>query len=303
MRPSVTRLKHGIKDPEDATRLLQLSNMIVATPHVLNACSEDALNVVLERCSHLMVDEAHHAPARTWKRVVDAFADRKVLLFTTTPFREDGKPVPGRTIYRFPLREAQRDGYFTTIDYRAVVDIEGTDALLADLAIARLREDLAAGYDHILMARADNIARAEALLILYKAKAADLGPVALHERVLVADRKAAHQALENRSCRVVVCVDMLGEGYDLPSLKVAALHDVKKSLSPMIQFIGRFTRAGTTVAGLGTAFLDGTRLRQLATVPADTERSGLADRSVRIGGRQTAGLADTGSPGEVPEQP
>ena len=117
--------------------------------------------------------------------------------------------------------------------------IEGTDALLADLAVARLREDLAAGYDHILTARADNIARAEALLIMYKTKGAD--------------RKAAHQALENRSCRVVVCVDMLGEGYDLPSLKVAVLHDVKKSLSPMIQFIGRFTRGGTTVTGLGTA--------------------------------------------------
>lgn len=253
LRPCVTRLKHGIKTSQDAMRMLQASNVIVATPHVLNACSEDALNIVLEQCSHLMVDEAHHAPAPTWKRVVDAFADRKVLLFTATPFREDGKPVPGRTIYRFPLREAQRDGYFTTIDYRAVASIEGTDGLLADLAIARLREDLAAGYDHILMARADNIARAENLLTLYKTIAADLGPVVLHERIPAADRRTAHQNLENRSCRVVVCVDMLGEGYDLPSLKVAALHDVKKSLSPMIQFIGRFTRAGTTVTRLGTA--------------------------------------------------
>jgi superfamily II DNA or RNA helicase len=36
---------------------------------------------------------------------------------------------------------------------------------------------------------------------------------------------------------------MLGEGFDLPQLKIAALHDLKKSLGPMVQFIGRSTRA------------------------------------------------------------
>ncbi|WP_346763412.1 hypothetical protein [Escherichia sp. E4694] len=35
---------------------------------------------------------------------------------------------------------------------------------------------------------------------------------------------------------------MLGEGYDLPNLKIAALHDHHKSLAVTLQFIGRFTR-------------------------------------------------------------
>ena len=35
---------------------------------------------------------------------------------------------------------------------------------------------------------------------------------------------------------------MLGEGFDLPELKVAALHDIRKSLPVTLQFIGRFTR-------------------------------------------------------------
>ena len=35
---------------------------------------------------------------------------------------------------------------------------------------------------------------------------------------------------------------MLGEGFDLPELKIAALHDVKKSLPVTLQFTGRFTR-------------------------------------------------------------
>jgi superfamily II DNA or RNA helicase len=48
--------------------------------------------------------------------------------------------------------------------------------------------------------------------------------------------------LERRT-QIVVCVDMLGEGFDLPELKIAAFHDVKKSLAVTLQLAGRFTRA------------------------------------------------------------
>jgi hypothetical protein len=36
---------------------------------------------------------------------------------------------------------------------------------------------------------------------------------------------------------------MLGEGFDLPELKVAAIHDLHKSLAILLQFTGRFTRS------------------------------------------------------------
>ena len=49
----------------------------------------------------------------------------------------------------------------------------------------------------------------------------------------------------------LVCVDMLGEGFDLPNLKVAALHSPHRSLAVTLQFIGRFAR--TNAANLGTA--------------------------------------------------
>jgi hypothetical protein len=200
-----------------------------------------------------MVDEAHHAPAPSWTVIIDAFVDHSVLLFIATPFREDGKTIPGRTIYRFPLREAQKDGYFTTIDYKTVISLEHTDRVLADLAITRLRTDLAAGFDHILMARAKSVMRAKEILEIYRRLAPDFGPAVLYEKLSDGRRKAVMKALTTRECRIVVCVDMLGEGFDLPSLKIAALHDIKKSLSPMIQFIGRFTRSVSTSSSIGTA--------------------------------------------------
>jgi hypothetical protein len=76
--------------------------------------------------------------------------------------------------------------------------------------------------------------------------------------------------LRARTSRVVVCVDMLGEGFDLPQLKVLALHDSRKSLSPLIQLVGRFTRSSETDATLGQATV-------LAKLDAATALSPLRD--------------------------
>lgn len=72
--------------------------------------------------------------------------------------------------------------------------------------------------------------------------ASDLNPVLLHSQTGERSRRDCVSALKNGSSHVVVCVDMLGEGFDLPRLKILALHDPKQSLSPMIQLVGRTTR-------------------------------------------------------------
>ena len=48
--------------------------------------------------------------------------------------------------------------------------------------------------------------------------------------------------LRDGTIRSVAVVGMLGEGFDLPSLRVAAYHDKHKSLAPTIQLIGRLVR-------------------------------------------------------------
>ncbi len=53
--------------------------------------------------------------------------------------------------------------------------------------------------------------------------------------------------------KIVVCVDMFGEGIDIPTLKIAAIHDKYKSLPITLQFIGRFAR--TSSNNLGNAKL------------------------------------------------
>ncbi|HVV76270.1 MAG TPA: DEAD/DEAH box helicase family protein [Mycobacteriales bacterium] len=265
-RPIVGRLEHGLTDPDEAARFADACNVVVATPNALEASSPAALERFYREFSHLVVDEAHHAPAATWARIIGEFDTRPVLLFTATPYREDRRALPGRIIYRFPLRAAQADGYFTKIDYRAVLSLEGADTAVAELAVSRLRSDLAAGHDHILLARARSVTRATELGTLYAEVAPEFGPRVLHDALSARKRKEVFAALADRSCRIVICVDMLGEGFDLPQLKIAAIHDVKKSLGPMIQFIGRFsrTRADTDI---GTASVFVARDPALALSP------------------------------------
>ncbi|NUP12328.1 MAG: DEAD/DEAH box helicase family protein [Polyangiaceae bacterium] len=197
----------------------------------------------------LVLDEAHHVAASSWTDFRKHFQGRKILQFTATPFRRDGKPVDGKVLYTYPLRRAQEDGYFTKINFRPVVEPDASDAdrVIAEEAIAQLRQDLSSGLDHIIMARCETIERAETVHAIYNSQAPDFAPVVVHSGQGTSTSVLA--ALTNRATRIVVCVDMLGEGFDLPHLKVAAVHDSHKSLAILLQFAGRFTRTSGTNIG------------------------------------------------------
>jgi superfamily II DNA/RNA helicase len=119
-------------------------------------------------------------------------------------------------------------------------DPNRSDEMIAARAIAQLRADFAKG--HILMARVDTIARADKVFALYE-RYPEFNPVKLHTQVPARAREDARQAVVSKRARHVVCVDMLGEGFDLPKLKIAAFHDIRKSLAVTLQLAGRFTRS------------------------------------------------------------
>jgi superfamily II DNA or RNA helicase len=60
--------------------------------------------------------------------------------------------------------------------------------------------------------------------------------------------------LKSREFDGVVCVNMLGEGFDFPNLKIAALHSPHRSLGVTLQFIGRFARTGDETIGRARFF-------------------------------------------------
>jgi hypothetical protein len=274
--PIVGTLKHRPQSSVDVKDFFSRCNVIVTTMAVAGGCLNTVQAAMAEAASHLVIDEAHHISAKTWERFRRQFNDRRVLQFTATPFRSDRKHVDGKVIYNYPLRKAQAEGYFKPITFRPVIayDPAEADTAIARTALAQLEADLVTGYDHLIMARAKDIARATAVHSVYQSHAAHHGPVLLHSQMSGAQRQQAIADLRARHCRIIICVDMLGEGFDLPSLKIAALHDVHKSLAVTLQFIGWFTRAqselgdATVIANLANAEV-AQSLRELYAEDAD----------------------------------
>jgi superfamily II DNA or RNA helicase len=252
-RPVVGILKRRPKSVEEVNAVFHRCNVVVTTMAVAGGCTESVQQAMADAVSHLVIDEAHHIAASTWTRFRRFFAHRAVLQFTATPFRTDRKHVDGRVIYNYPLRKAQDEGFFKPVNFRAVVeyDIKDADVTIARIAHEQLDADMAAGLDHLVMARAGSIDRAQSVLEVYEradvarvaAGEAPWGAVLVHSNLSSPERRAALGRLRAREVRVVVCVDMFGEGFDMPELKVAALHDMHKSLAITLQFTGRFTRA------------------------------------------------------------
>ena len=253
--PVVLVLKSAPATTDAARKLLAGVGVVIATAQVLATCTAPVRKVITDAGDRLFVDEAHHGAAPTWRNVVEAFAGKEVVQFTATPYREDGRHMGGRVAYAYPLRLAQQHQYFAPIQYHSVVDFVDPDRAVATAAIKQLRADLAAGRDHLMMARVRSVERAKEVIKIYEELAPDLKPVRIDTGLVPSSRQKRRDALFCRDSKIVVCVNMLGEGFDLPALKVAAVHDPQKSLAVTLQFIGRFTRTGNETLGDASAFV------------------------------------------------
>ncbi|MCX2715223.1 DEAD/DEAH box helicase [Mycolicibacterium sp. J2] len=253
--PTVLVLTSALGTEAQVDEVMQSANVVVATAQILSMCTAAARSRLAHHCERLYVDEAHHVAAPTWRAVSELFVNKEVVQFTATPYREDGQHLAGRIIYTYPLHLAQKNGYFARINYHSVVNLADPDLAVAQAAVAQLRMDLADGRDHLLMARVSSIVRAKQVVEIYESLAPDLQPLRLDTSFAESTRRRHRQQLLDRDSRIIVCVNMLGEGYDLPALKIAAIHDPQKSLAVTLQFIGRFTRTGGEQLGDASAFV------------------------------------------------
>ena len=238
--PNVGVVKEGM-DYNGWNSLIEESNVIITTMPLITNCEQAIINLLKEKISHLFVDEAHHSEAKTWSNFIDSFDDEKVTLFTATPFRNDSRRLRGDFIYNFSLKDAQSQGYYKPIKFIPIreYDLIQADQHIAEVAVSQLRSDIENGYDHILMARCSTKQRAKEVMEIYQ-QYSDLNPVMVFSSM--SNQKAILNDIKAQKHKIIVCVNMLGEGFDMPELKIAAIHDAKQSLPITLQFIGRFTR-------------------------------------------------------------
>lgn len=208
----------------------------------------------------IVVDECHHTPAASYRRVLDAWPDALVLGLTATPYRLDGSGldhhyehmVVGRHVsdlirdkYLVPCRVFafdppdglmdihRRGGDFVQAEAASVLDKQATtDELVSNwsrYAADRITAVFATGVEH-----AEHVAAAYRAAGVPAAAIDGTTPGAERDRVL-GDLRAGRM-------RVVVNVMLLTEGWDLPELGCVQLARPTDSRALWRQMIGRGMR-------------------------------------------------------------
>ncbi|SCY26700.1 DEAD/DEAH box helicase [Alkaliphilus peptidifermentans] len=228
---------------EDQENSINIADVVVATPQA--GLSISNVESFKRKFDLVLIDEAHHVPAKTWTEILENMNESKKVLFTATPFRMDNKTIKGNFIYNYPLSQAYKDGIFGEIQYIPIAADENKDFLIAKKAESIFLLDREKGYEHFLMVRASSKPRAKDLEDLYATETI-LNLKRIDSSMSIKTMNQYIKELRDKELDGIICVDMLGEGFDFPNLKIAAVHDPHKSLANTLQFIGRFARTNAS---------------------------------------------------------
>ncbi|MBE5737596.1 MAG: DEAD/DEAH box helicase [Clostridiales bacterium] len=221
------------------------ANVVVASHKVALSISK---NMIKEEFDYIIIDEAHHVPAPTWQEILFNMKNVSSLLVTATPFRLDKKEINGTHIYNYPLSKAYRDGVFGSITFIPIEESTDKDRCIALETERVLLNDRASGYNHYIMARTDTKEKAKNLEEIYS-KFTKLKLKRIDSSMSYRTVTHTIKALREQKLDGIICVDMLGEGFDFPNLKIAAIHEPQKSLASTLQFVGRFARTNALDVG------------------------------------------------------
>jgi superfamily II DNA or RNA helicase len=251
-RPNIFSTKGRI-GTDEAWEKLRAYDVVIATVPSISPKKDVIPEPPTDLFDLIFVDEAHHSPAKTWRKLLDLFTDAKRVLLTATPFRNDEQEIEGKFVFIYDLHRAHNDRVFGDIKFLPVTPehTENSDVVLAKAAEQQLRTDQSDGLKHLLMVRTDSRERAKSLKHVYSEH------TGLKLRLISGDQSLRHiksiiEELKAFRLDGVICVNMLAEGFNLPNLKVAAIHAPHRSLAVTLQFIGRFARTNATDIGKAT---------------------------------------------------
>src|SRR3989344_5341556 len=223
----------------------------------------------------IIIDEAHHSAAESWKKVLERFPRAKIIHMTATPFRSDRQEIDGEVVYRYPFRSATLKGYIKRLKASYIapseIELEFSDkqgkkytlddilklkeedwfsreiALaklcnqhIVDSSLQKLEELRQTGTQHQLIAVACTINHAKDIRAMYQERG--YNTEVIHSQQNEEEQKKILADLKNGTLDCIVQVQILGEGFDHQKLSVAAIFRPFRTLAPYIQFVGRIMR-------------------------------------------------------------
>ena len=228
----------------------------------------------------IVIDEAHHAVARTYKEVMDAYPEARKLGLTATPCRLNRKGFTDLfdvLLQSWSYNKFIADGWLSLYDYMSVkadsldqqmvfgLTKRGADG---DFSLREMSEKLDVRpsierlCDTVMRYAPDkkgivyaiDIKHAEHIAEYYRERG--LNAVAISSKTPAEERKYiierfrnSNDSLKNTNCqvldspiRILVNVDLFGEGFDCPDVEFIQLARPTLSLSKYLQQVGRGMR-------------------------------------------------------------
>ena len=214
----------------------------------------------------IVIDEAHHALAKTYKEMWERFPNAKFLGLTATPCRLNGKGFTDLfdvLVQSWSVPEFISKGRLATYDFVSIKSDGVTQRLIDSLqkrgadgdyqnkemdmllnkkpSIERLYRSLKEyGKDRKGIVYAININHAQKITKLYQEHG--VKAIAIDSKTPATERQQDIEAFKKGDIQVLVNVDIFSEGFDCPDVEFVQLARPTLSLAKYLQMVGRGLR-------------------------------------------------------------
>ena len=214
----------------------------------------------------IVIDEAHHALAKTYKEMWERFPNAKFLGLTATPCRLNDKGFTDLfdvLVQSWSVPEFISKGRLATYDFVSIKSDGVTQRLIDSLqkrgadgdyqnkemdmllnkkpSIERLYQSLEEfGKDRKGIVYAINISHAQKITKLYQEHG--VKAIAIDSKTPAAERQQDIEAFKKGDIQVLVNVDIFSEGFDCPDVEFVQLARPTLSLAKYLQMVGRGLR-------------------------------------------------------------
>ena len=214
----------------------------------------------------IVIDEAHHALAKTYKEMWKRFPKAKFLGLTATPCRLNGKGFTDLfdvLVQSWDVPEFISKGRLATYDFVSIKSDGMTQRLINSLqkrgadgdyqnkemdmllnkkpSIERLYQSLEEyGKDRKGIVYAINISHAQKITKLYQEHG--VKAIAIDSKTPATERQQDIEAFKKGDIQVLVNVDIFSEGFDCPDVEFVQLARPTLSLAKYLQMVGRGLR-------------------------------------------------------------
>ena len=214
----------------------------------------------------IVIDEAHHALAKTYKEMWERFPNAKFLGLTATPCRLNGKGFTDLfdvLVQSWGVPEFISKGRLATYDFVSIKSDGVTQRLIDSLqkrgadgdyqnkemdmllnkkpSIERLYRSFEEyGKNRKGIVYAINISHAQKITKLYQEHG--VKAIAIDSKTPATERQQDIEAFKKGDIQVLVNVDIFSEGFDCPDVEFVQLARPTLSLAKYLQMVGRGLR-------------------------------------------------------------